>query len=255
MELIQYATDGAVATIRFNRPAKKNALTLDMYAAFAAAMARAQADEAVRAVVVTGAGSAFTAGNDIANFQAQTGREEGGVAEQFMLSFVHSEKPVIAAVNGLAIGVGATLLLHCDLVYAAEDASFRLPFVSLGLCSEFASSLTLPAVMGLQRASELLLLAEDFDARKAFEYGMVNAVLPAGQAYAAALAAAHRIAGQPPESVRATRSFLRTASRPELAQRLVQERRTITSLLGTPHAQQAFAAFFSRRATAEGQPA
>jgi enoyl-CoA hydratase/carnithine racemase len=251
MDQIQYDVAGAVATICFNRPGKKNALSLEMYAAFADAMERAHADDAVRAIVVTGAGNAFTSGNDISNFRAQTGREEGGAAERFMLSFVNSEKPLIAAVNGVAVGVGATLLLHCDLVYASEDARFRLPFVSLGICSEFASSLTLPAVMGLQRASELLLLAEDIDARKAFEYGFVNAVHRPGRVLQAALSAAQRIALQPVESVRATRSFLRAAVRPDITQRLIAERRQITRLLGSPDAQQSFEEFFARRATAE----
>ncbi len=252
MNHIEYFVAHSVASIRFNRPEKKNAITLEMYADFAQAMANANADSDVRAVLITGVGDAFTAGNDISNFREQTGREEGGGAQQFMLSILNAEKPLIAAVNGLAIGVGATMLLHCDLVYASDQAKIKLPFVSLGLCSEFASSLTLPAVMGLQRASELLLLGDAIDARKAKEYGFVNEVVQADQLLAVALATAERIAAQPPESVRATREFLRAALRPQYADRLAQERRTITGLLNAPDAKRAFDGFYSQRSNAPG---
>jgi enoyl-CoA hydratase/carnithine racemase len=169
-----------------------------------------------------------------------------------MLSIVNSEKPLVAAVNGVAIGVGATMLLHCDLVYASHNATIKLPFVSLGICSEFASSLTLPGVMGMQRATEMLLLGEAIDAQKAREFGFVNAVYQSDQLHEAALSAAKRIAQQPPESVRATRAFLRAALRPQYAQRLVEERRTITSLLGSPDARRAFDGFFTRRGGSSG---
>lgn len=249
MNHIGYAVSQSVATIRFNRPEKKNAITLEMYAEFANVLAKANADADVRAVLITGAGNAFTSGNDITNFRERTGREDGGSAEQFMLSIVNSEKPLIAAVNGVAIGVGASMLLHCDLVYASHDATIKLPFVNLGICSEFASSLTLPAVMGMQRATELLLLGEAIDARKAMEYGFVNAVHAPDALHEAALAVALRIAQQPLESVRATRAFLRGALRAQYAQRLGEERRTITRLLGSPDARRAFDGFFARRGT------
>jgi enoyl-CoA hydratase/carnithine racemase len=255
MNHIDYVVADGVASIRFNRPEKKNAITLEMYAAFAQALAQANADPQVRAVLITGAGKAFTAGNDIANFRAQTGREEGGGAQQFMLSIIDAEKPLIAAVNGVAIGVGATMLLHCDLVYASPNASIKLPFVSLGLCCEFASSLTLPAVMGLQRASELLLLGEAIDAHKAKEFGFVNEVYPAEQLEEAALAIAKRIAAQPPESVRATREFLHASLRPHYTERLAEERRTITRLLAAPEARSAFAGFYADRQDGKGAEA
>jgi len=247
MNHIEYAVADGVATIRFNRPEKKNAITLEMYTAFTQALTQANADSEVRAVLITGAGDAFTSGNDIANFRDRSGREDGGGAEPFMLAIVNSEKPLIAAVNGVAIGVGATMLLHCDLVYASHKATIKMPFVSLGICSEFASSLTLPAVMGLQRATEMLLLAEPVSAQKAFEYGLVNAVCEPEQLYEVALSAAQRIAQQPQESVRATRAFLRDAQRLQHAQRLVEERRMITTLLNSPAARNAFDVFFSRR--------
>jgi enoyl-CoA hydratase/carnithine racemase len=252
MNHIEYSVAHSVATIRFNRPEKKNAITLEMYVEFTNALAKTNADADVRAVLITGAGDAFTSGNDIANFRERTGREDGGAAEQFMLSIVNSEKPLVAAVNGVAIGVGATMLLHCDLVYASHNATIKLPFVSLGICSEFASSLTLPGVMGMQRATEMLLLGEAIDAQKAREFGFVNAVYQSDQLHEAALSAAKRIAQQPPESVRATRAFLRAALRPQYAQRLVEERRTITSLLGSPDARRAFDGFFTRRGGSSG---
>lgn len=252
MNHIEYYVAESVATIRFSRPEKKNAITLEMYAEFGNILAKANADPDVRAVLITGAGNAFTSGNDIANFRERTGREDGGAAEQFMLSIVNSEKPLVAAVNGVAIGVGATILLHCDLVYASHNATIKLPFVSLGICSEFASSLTLPAVMGLQRATEVLLLGETIDAQKAMEFGFVNAIYQPDQLQQAALSAAKRIAQQPHESVRATREFLRAALRPKHAQRLVEERHMITKLLGSPDAQRAFEAFFTRRGDVPG---
>lgn len=255
MSHIEYSVAHGVATIRFNRPEKKNAITLEMYSAFTQALAQANADADVRAVLITGAGDAFTSGNDIANFRDRTGREDGGAAEQFMLAIVNAEKPLVAAVNGVAIGVGATMLLHCDLVYASHKATVKMPFVSLGICSEFASSITLPAVMGLQRASEMLLLAEPIGAHKAMEYGFVNSVCEPEQLLEVALAAAMRIAQQPQESVRATRAFLRDALRPQHAQRLTQERRTITTLLASPDARRAFDGFFARCGAAPGTAA
>ncbi|MBK6867613.1 MAG: enoyl-CoA hydratase/isomerase family protein [Burkholderiales bacterium] len=252
MNHIEYSVAHSVATIRFNRPEKKNAITLEMYVDFTKALAKANADADVRAVLITGAGNAFTSGNDIANFRERTGREDGGAAEQFMLSIVNSDKPLVAAVNGVAIGVGATMLLHCDLVYASDNATIKMPFVSLGICSEFSSSLTLPAVMGMQRATEMLLLGDAIDARKAMEFGFVNAVYELEQLHEIAFAAAQRIAQQPSESVRTTREFLRAALRPNYAQRLVEERRMITELLGSPDARRAFDGFFARRGNAPG---
>lgn len=246
MSYIEYTVSQSVATIRFNRPEKKNAITLEMYAEFANVLAKANADADVRAVLITGVGNAFTSGNDIANFRERTGREEGGPAEQFMLSIVNSEKPMIAAVNGVAVGAGATMLLHCDLVYASHDATILLPFVNIGICCEFGSSLALPAVMGMQRATELLLLGEAINAQKAMEYGLVNAVHAPDALHEAALSAALRIAQQPPESVRATRAFLREALRPKYVERLGEERRTITRLLASPEAKRAFDGFLAR---------
>lgn len=249
MSHIEYAVAQSVATIRFNRPEKKNAISLEMYADFAESLAKATIDDEVHAVLITGTGGAFTSGNDLGNFRDRTGREEGGAAEQFMLSIVNSKKPLIAAVNGVAVGVGASMLLHCDLVYASRDATIKLPFVSLGICSEFACSLTLPATMGMQRASELLLLGEAIEARKAMEYGFVNAVYEPDSLHDAAHSAALRIAQQPVESVRATRAFLRGALRPQYAQRLWEERQMITRLLSSPDARRAFDGFFARRGT------
>jgi enoyl-CoA hydratase/carnithine racemase len=252
MNFIEYSASHFVATIRFNRPEKKNAITLEMYNDFTRSLKKANADDDVRAVLITGVGDAFTSGNDISNFRERTGREEGGAAEQFMLSIVNSEKPLVAAVNGVAIGVGASMLLHCDLVYASQNATIKLPFVSLGICSEFASSMTLPAVMGMQRATEMLLLGDAIDARKAMEFGFVNAVYEPDQLHEKALTAAKRIAQQPIESVRKTREFLRAVLRRNYVERLVEERRMITQLLELPDARSAFDEFFLRRGITSG---
>ena len=248
MSTIRASLEDGVLNLRFARPAKKNALTLECYDRLAQHIRDAGADDAVRCITLTGEGDAFTSGNDIANFRDRTGRESGGPAERLMVAIIESAKPLIAAVNGPAVGVGATMLPHFDLVFASERASFRFPFVQLGLCCEFASSLMLPAVMGLSRASELLLLGEDIDARKAFEFGLVNRVVPHELLQESAGAAARRIAGQPPESVQVTREFLRRGLREALIARLREERATITGLLERPHARQAMEAFFNRRA-------
>src|SRR6266478_5827942 len=168
---------GKVRTLVMNRPAKKNALTVAMYAALADELARAAGSSAIRAVVLTGAGDVFTAGNDIMDFIAQPPVTDDSHVVRFLKALVAFPKPIVAAVNGLAIGIGTTMLLHCDLVIAAASARFQFPFVSLGLSPEGGSSLLLPRMAGLQRASEALLWGEPFDAAAAERLGFVNEVV------------------------------------------------------------------------------
>src|SRR6266478_400507 len=169
---------GKVRTLVMNRPAKKNALTVAMYAALADELARAAGSSAIRAVVLTGAGDVFTAGNDIRDFVADPPVSDDSHVVRFLKALVAFPKPILAQVNGPAIGVGSTMLLHCDLVLAASSARFQLPFVKLGLCPEGGSSLLLPRLVGLQRASEAILWGEPFDAAAAERMGLVNEVLP-----------------------------------------------------------------------------
>ena len=174
---IKTATHNGVATIEIARPQKKNALTVEMYQAMADALAAAREDAAVRAVLIGGQPGIFTSGNDLEDFMRRPRQGEDSPVLRFMRALVDCDKPVVAAVTGAAIGIGTTLLLHCDFVYVADDARLAMPFVSLGLVPEFASSLAVPALMGHRRAAEKLLLGDPFSAETAVECGIANAVL------------------------------------------------------------------------------
>ena len=238
----------AIQHIRINRPEKKNALTAAMYAAFAEAILAADRDPGVRVMLIGGAGDAFTAGNDLQDFLAHA--PQGGGPRpvlDFLQVFSHATKPIVAAVHGVAVGVGTTMLAHCDLVYAAEGTKFSMPFVNLGLCPENASSFLLPAILGYQRAAELLMCGEPFDAAKAREFGLVNAVVPPAELAAAAVAAAQKLASKPPASLRLTKRLLRRAWMPEIEAALAEESRAFAERLSSPEAKEAFTAFFEKR--------
>jgi enoyl-CoA hydratase/carnithine racemase len=239
---------GAIERIRMNRPDKKNALTAAMYSAFAAAIVAADGDPAVRVMLVEGAGDAFTAGNDLQDFLAHAPQGGPRPVLDFLQVFSHAAKPIVAAVQGVAVGVGTTMLAHCDLVYAAEGARFSMPFVNLGLCPENASSFLLPSICGYQRAAELLMLGEPFDAAKAREVGLVNAVVPPAELGATATAAAQKLAAKPPESLRLTKRLLRRAWLPEIEAALAAESQAFAERLSSPEAKEAFTAFFEKRA-------
>ncbi|PZU91322.1 MAG: enoyl-CoA hydratase [Chelatococcus sp.] len=240
----EQAADGVVL-VTMNRPQRRNALDRASYAGLIAALAAAEADEAVRAVVLTGAGGCFTAGNDIADFAAGGG-DGARIAMDFLGAISTATKPVVAAVEGFAVGIGTTVLLHCDLAYAGEGATFRLPFVALGLSPEGASSHLLPLVAGCKRAAELLMLGEPFGAEVAAEAGLVNAVVPSGTALEAALARAKALAALPPASVALTKMLLRRGSAAAVAETLQVEARHFGERLRSPEAQAAFAAFLKR---------
>jgi enoyl-CoA hydratase/carnithine racemase len=229
-----------------NRPEKKNAITIAMYSAMAGALEQDDRDPAVRSIVITGTNGCFTSGNDVADFLEHRPLEDGSQAQHFLQALSTVGKPVMASVNGLAMGIGVTMLLHCDLVYAADTASFRLPFVNLGLVPEAASSMLLPRLMGHQRASELLLPGESFDARTAREIGLVNKVHPAAGLMAAVQETAVAVASKPPASVRMTKALLKR-ERESVPARMAEEGQYFGQQLKSPEAREAMEAFLQRR--------
>ena len=240
-----------VATIEIARPEKKNALTGEMYTAMAEALAAAQADGAVRAVLITGHPGIFTSGNDIEDFMSRPPGQGSDSAEaqvfRFMKALVDCDKPVVAAVTGAAIGVGTTLLLHCDFVYVSDEARLAMPFVSLGLVPEYASSLLVPQLMGHRRAAEKLLLGDPFTGEQAVECGIANAVLPAGELLAHARRVAERFNQLPPGAVRDAKRLMRAPQRELVLQTIKTEGEIFGQRLRSPEAREAFQAFFEKR--------
>jgi enoyl-CoA hydratase/carnithine racemase len=248
---IKTATLNGVATIEIARPEKKNALTQAMYQAMADALIAANADAGVRAVLITGQPGIFTSGNDLEDFMARPpSLAEGGPESpvlQFMKALLAAEKPVVAAVTGAAIGIGTTMLLHCDLVYVADDARLALPFVSLGLVPEFASSLLLPQLVGHRLAAERLLLGDPFTGMQAVEMGIANAVLPASEVVNHARRIAERFNGLPPSAVRETKKLMRRTPAAAVAETMAVEGELFSQRLRSPEATEAFQAFFQKR--------
>jgi enoyl-CoA hydratase/carnithine racemase len=236
-----------VLRIQLNRPAKKNALTTGMYRAFADALRGAESDSDVRAILVHGTPEAFTSGNDLQDFLANPPQGPESPVLVFLDAVTHVDKPFVAAVNGVAVGIGTTMLLHCDLVYAGQDAKFALPFVNLGLCPEAASSFLLPALVGYQRAAELLLLGEPFDALKAHAIGLVTEVVPNDLAFEAAEQAARKLAAKPPASVRLTKQLLKAQTKAMMEAALAEELRHFRERLVSAEAKEAFSAFLEKR--------
>ena len=236
-----------VLTIAFNRPDKKNAITAAMYQTMADALVEAQGDAAVRAILIRGSVGIFSAGNDLEDFMKTPPMGESAPVFQFLRAISSAEKPVVASVAGAAVGIGTTLLLHCDLVYAADTAKFSLPFAQLGLCPEAASSLLLQRVAGYQAAAEKLLLGEAFDAREAQRMGFVNRLLPVAEVDAFALEQAAKLAALPASSLRVTKSLMKRASHHELQTQMSEEAVHFGKMLLAPEAREAFKAFFEKR--------
>ncbi len=238
-----------VLTIRFNRPDKKNALTQAMYTAMAAALTEAQADPEVRVVLFAGHPGVFSAGNDIEDFikAPASGNFEDSPVGRFMLALAKFPKPVVVAVDGLAIGIGVTLLLHSDLVYAGRGARFQAPFVNLGICAEYASTMLMPRIMGHVRAAELLLLGEMFSAQTALECGLVNAVVDDGMVEAHARERALKLAAQPPNAVRVTKMLMKRWTEQEVKEALPLEASHFVPMLKQPEALEALTAFVQKR--------
>jgi enoyl-CoA hydratase/carnithine racemase len=219
-----------------------------MYSALVAALERAAADPAIRVVLLHGHPQVFTSGNDLADFMDPSAAfDEDRPVLQFLRAISTAPKPIVAAVTGPAIGIGTTLLLHCDLVYAAESARFQLPFVNLALVPEAASSHLLPMTIGYQRAAELLLLGEPFSAAKAREYGIVTEVVDEAQTLDTARAAAIKLAAKPPAAMRLTKMLLKQSAAQTVATRLGEEARHFARQRQSPEAAEAFRAFFEKR--------
>jgi enoyl-CoA hydratase/carnithine racemase len=244
---IQFSTAGGIAAISFARPERKNAITAAMYAAMADALDAAAADPALRVALLHGSAECFTAGNDLQDFVANPPSGEDSPVFRFLRTIAAFPKPIVAAPCGVAIGVGTTLLLHCDLVYAGDNARFSTPFAALGLCPEAASSLLLPAIAGWQRAAEALLLGEPFGADEAHAMGVVNRVLPAGEAIAFARAQAGKLALLPAASLRETKRLMKLGYADTIARRMGEEGEVFGRMLRAPEAREAFAAFFEKR--------
>jgi enoyl-CoA hydratase/carnithine racemase len=238
--------DGPVMEIAFNRPDKKNALTRDMYAGVVTAFQAADADPAIRAIIVTGTGDIFTSGNDIKDFQRRAAGNEERNGSPFLAALAGLRKPLIGAVNGVAIGIGTTMLAHCDLVVAARSARFVMPFTSLGLVPEAGSSLLFPRMVGMQRANALLLLGDSIDAATAAEWGFVYQVVDDAALMDTARAVARRVAALPPNAVRLTKQLIRQGSQ-DLGARIDEELVVLKDRVRSPEAGEAFAAFVEKR--------
>jgi len=244
---IKTATLNGVATIEIARPEKKNAITMAMYAQMAEALAAAAGDGAVRAVLISGQPGIFTSGNDLEDFMQRPPEGTDSPAFAFMKALIGCDKPVIAAVTGAAIGIGTTMLLHCDFVYVSDEARLAMPFVSLGLVPEFASSLVVPRLIGNARAAEKLLLGDPFTGADAVECGIANAVLPASEVVKHARRVAERFNALPPGAVRETKRLMRRGASAAILDAIGVERDIFAARLQSPEAKEAFSAFFEKR--------
>ncbi|MCA3210766.1 MAG: enoyl-CoA hydratase [Burkholderiales bacterium] len=242
-------TDNAegVCRIEIARPEKKNALTVAMYQQMAEAIAAAHEDGSVRAIVLHGQPDIFTAGNDLEDFMKNPPAGMDAPVFQFMMALGLAEKPVLVAVNGAAVGIGTTLLAHADFAYCADNAMFSMPFVSLGLCAEFGSSLLVPLAAGYHKAAEKLLLGEPMSAEEALEMKLVNRILPPGEVLEHTLRQARRFNALPPASVRETKRLMKAGWRSLTEKIIADEAQTFAHLLKSAEAKEAFNAFFDRR--------
>jgi enoyl-CoA hydratase/carnithine racemase len=237
-----------VMTLTFNRLERKNSITSAMYSALADALDSASADAAVRVVVIQGHETIFSAGNDIGDFLNKPPAQAGDAPVfRFLRGVAAFPKPLIAAVCGPAVGVGTTLLFHCDLVYAGDNAAFSMPFVNLGLCPEAASSLLVPQMLGYHRAAEALLLGEPFMAEAALEVGLVNRVVPPTEANNVAQAAAQKLAAKPLSALVETKRLMKKGHQALVLQQMADEGQSFSRMLGEPAAKEAFGAFMEKR--------
>ena len=245
--MIRTETQGRLARIELNRPGKKNALTAEAYGQLADALSAADSNGAVRVILIQGQPDCFTAGNDLTDFLERPPHGENATTWRFLRTLPQVAKPIVAAVGGPAVGIGTTLLLHCDLVFASSAARFQLPFVALGVVPEAASTFLLPMLAGYQRAAELLLLGQPFTAEKAREVGIVTAVVPAENLLAEAEKAANALASLPPESIRLTKKLMKERYSEAVAQAMAEEGRIFRERLAGPDAKEAMSAFLEKR--------
>lgn len=245
-EYISITIQDRILTILMQRPEKKNALTREMYLGMNQGLQQADADSNVRVILITGTQDCFTAGNDLVDF-ANARPGETSPAILYLQTLAGAKKPVVAAVSGVVVGIGTTMLLHCDLVYADSTARFQLPFVNLGLCPEAGSSVILPALVGQREAAELLYLGEPFNAGKACALGIVNEVITEGAVLDTALAKARQLAEKPPSALRITKMLLKHGTASSIADAMSRETQQFAALLQGPEAKEAMAAFLERR--------
>lgn len=253
-ELIEVARDGGRLAIRMNRPEQRNAITVTMYAALADAIEGAADDPDIRLITLEGAGQDFTAGNDLADFMAEM--PPPGTTDipvwRLLRALAKNEVPIVAAVHGNAVGIGTTMLFHCDLVIAEQGTRFIMPFVDLGLVPEAASSLILPRLAGRRRAARYLLLGEPFGAEEALEFGLVSHVVDKGALKSALDAAVSALLAKPAEALRLTQRLLRRGLAEEILERMELENSHFAERLTSDEVRQAIARFFATRATPSG---
>ncbi len=240
-------TEAGVMTLTINRVAKKNSITVGMYLALIAALEQAGTDAAVRAVVIQGHETIFSAGNDIGDFLSGASATLDAPGFRFLRRISTFAKPIVASVCGPAVGIGTTLLLHCDLVYAGDNAAFSLPFVNLGVCPEAASSLLVPQLMGYPRAAEALLLGEPFMAETALDIGMINRIVPPAEANALAQRQALKLAAKPMTALLETKRLMKKTQAAAVADRMDEEIVSFARMMREPAAREAFSAFMEKR--------
>ena len=239
--------DAGVMTITLNRVARKNSITADMYSALADALESANHDVAVRAVVIQGHETVFSAGNDIGDFLNNPPATSEAPVFRFLRGLSSFPKPIVASVCGPAVGIGTTMLFHCDLVYAGDNAAFSMPFVNLGLCPEAASSFLAVQLMGYPRAAEALLLGEPFMAETALEMGLITRIVPPAEANALAQRQAQKLAAKPLTSVMETKRLMKKGNAGMVAERMAEEGTSFGRMLHEPAAREAFSAFMEKR--------
>jgi len=249
MEILSSIENG-ILTLEFNRPERKNAITAAMYQTMADALSAAETDASVRAILLVGKPEIFTAGNDLEDFM-KTAPAGGAIEDRsvykFMMALSGATKPVVAAVAGNAVGIGTTLLMHCDLVYAADNAKFSMPFVQLGLCPEFGSSLLLTQIAGYPRAAEKLMLGEAFGAQEALDMGLISKVLPVDELRTFAEGQAAKLVALPASSIRVTKELMKAARKAPVSDAIAAENIHFGKMLSAPEAKEAFMAFFQKR--------
>ena len=246
MSNVNVSREGAVGTIQIHRPEKRNALTIAMYDEMTAGLASFAGDSAIRVVVIKGVPGAFTAGNDLGDFMQSPPNGEDSPVFRFLLALIEFEKPIVAAVDGAAVGIGTTMLLHCDYVVATTTTKFRMPFVPLGIVPEAASSILLPALVGQAKASEWLLLGDVFTGQDAHAAGLVNTIVDAGELDAKVADIAGKFAEKPPEAVRLSKKLLRDPMREKVRETLTKEGLIFLERLQAPETMEAMMRFMMK---------
>ncbi len=244
--LVKTSVEDSILTIKINRPEKKNSLTMDMYATMAKAINDAGNNPEVNVIVITGEGDSFCAGNDVKDFRDNPPTAENNPTLQFLEAITNAKLPLVAEVNGLAVGVGVTMLLHCDFVYVLDGAKLSLPFVNLGLVPEAASSMLLPNLVGHQKAAELLMLGESFTAKDAKEMGLVNAVCNSYELHNTAMNTAEKLASKPRSTLLEIKALMRRDAEP-VPKRLAAEATVFKKCLKSPETAEAISAFVEKR--------